>query len=156
MPRSRIANLPVRVAAGAFILNSGLTKLQADKETAERVHETASAAYPQFASVPPARFTKALASAEVALGAALLLPPVVGDAAAGLGLTAFAGGLLGLYVNIPGMRQEGSLRPSQGGIALAKDVWLAGIGLTLLSGSVGQRRTERLRRKAKGAHHSGD
>ena len=154
MSRSRLSNLPIRIAAGAFILNSGLAKLQADKETAEHLHQTAVGAYPQLESVPPARFAKGLASAEVALGAALLMPPLVGDATAGLGLTAFAGGLLGLYANLPGMRQEGSVRPTQNGIALAKDVWLAGIGLTLLAGSVGQRRVSRLRHKAKDLHEA--
>ncbi len=153
MSRSRIANLPVRAAAGAFILNSGLTKLQADKETATRVHETATTAYPAFDSMPSERFTKLLASAEVALGAALLAPPLVGDAAAGLALTAFAGGLLGLYAKIPGMREEGGVRPTQNGIALAKDVWLVGIGLTLVTGSLGQRKVERLHRRLKAAQH---
>ena len=44
------------------------------------------------------------------------------------GLVAFAGGLAGLYAGTPGMRKEGSLFPSQEGTALAKHVWLAGIG----------------------------
>jgi hypothetical protein len=30
------------------------------------------------------------------------------------------------------MRQEGSIRPSQEGIGLAKDVWLLGAGMTLV------------------------
>jgi hypothetical protein len=51
---------------------------------------------------------------------------------AGAALTAFGGGLLSLYVRTPGMRQEGSIRPTQAGTALAKDVWLVGAGLTLL------------------------
>ena len=53
-------------------------------------------------------------------------------ALAGLGLSAFATGLLGLYLKTPGMRKEGSLRPTEQGIALAKDVWLLGIGLSLV------------------------
>jgi hypothetical protein len=147
--RARISNLPVRLAAGAFILNSGLTKLQADKDTYERLHGFASGAYPFLENAPPEQFGKALGGAEVALGGALLAPVVVGDGLAGLALTAFAGGLMGLYAKTPGMRQEGSLRPSRDGTALAKDTWLVGIGLALMAGSVGSRRVARLERKVK-------
>ncbi|HVC13313.1 MAG TPA: hypothetical protein VND62_00470 [Acidimicrobiales bacterium] len=147
--RSRISNVPVRLAAGAFILNSGLTKLQADKETHQQLHDFASGAYPLLENAPPEQFGKALAASEVALGGALLMPVVIGDGLAGLALTSFAGGLLGLYLRTPGMRQEGSVRPSKDGTALAKDTWLAGIGLTLLASSVGSRRTARHERKAK-------
>jgi hypothetical protein len=52
--------------------------------------------------------------------------------AAGTALTAFSGALLGLYLRTPGMRQEGSLGPTQQDIPLAKDIWLAGIGASLL------------------------
>lgn len=147
--RSRPSNVPVRLAAGAFILNSGLTKLQAEKETHQRLHGFASGAYPFLESAPPEQFGKALGAAEVALGGALLAPVVIGDGLAGLALTSFAGGLLGLYMKTPGMRQEGSVRPSKDGTALAKDTWLAGIGLTLMLSSIGSRRVARLERKAK-------
>lgn len=147
--RSRLANLPVRVAAGAFILNSGLGKLKAEKETAQHLHGFASGVYPMLENVPPEQFTKLLAVAEVGLGGALLMPIVVSDGLAGLGLTAFAGGLLGLYAKTPGMRQEGSLRPTQEGTAIAKDSWLAGIGLALMASSITSRRLTRLERKVK-------
>jgi hypothetical protein len=147
--RSRISNLPARVAAGAFILSSGLGKLQAEKDTHEQVHGFASGTYPFLESVPPEQFGKALGAAEVALGSALLMPVVVGDGLAGLALTAFASGLLGLYAKTPGMRREGSLRPSKEGTAIAKDAWLAGIGLTLMASSIGARRAARHERAAK-------
>jgi hypothetical protein len=147
--RSRLSNVPVRLAAGAFILNSGLTKLQADKESHQQLHGFAAGAYPFLESAPPEQFGKALAGAEIALGSALLAPVVIGDGLAGLALTSFAGGLLGLYMKTPGMRQEGSVRPSKDGLALAKDSWLAGIGLTLMASSIGSRRTARLERRAK-------
>lgn len=147
--RSRLSNVPVRLAAGAFILNSGLTKLQADKESHHQLHGFASGAYPFLENAPPEQFGKALAGAEIALGSALLAPVVIGDGLAGLALTSFAGGLLGLYMKTPGMRQEGSVRPSRDGLALAKDSWLAGIGLTLMASSIGSRRTARLERRAK-------
>jgi hypothetical protein len=136
--RTRIANLPERIVAGAFILSAGLDKLQADEEHAAGVHGMAKGTYPFLADVPPPQFTKALAVGEVALGGALLLP-VVSDRMAGLGLAAFAGGLLGLYAKTPGMRREGSVRPSQQGTAIAKDVWLLGIGLGLVADSFRRR-----------------
>lgn len=139
---SRLANLPERFAAGAFILNSGLTKLQSDKETAGTLHGMASGTYPVLEQLPPEGFTKGLGMAEVALGSALLFP-LIGDGLAGLSLTAFAGGLVGLYLKTPGTRQEGSVRPTQQGIALAKDFWLLGIGASLVAHSVGARRQSR-------------
>lgn len=154
--RSRLSNVPVRLAAGAFILNSGLTKLQADKETHHQLHGFASGVYPFLENAPPEQFGKALAGAEIALGSALLAPVVVGDGLAGLALASFAGGLLGLYMKTPGMRQEGSVRPSKDGTALAKDSWLLGIGLSLMASSMGARRTARLERKAKKQRHAAD
>lgn len=148
--RSRLANLPVRVAAGAFLVHSGLNKLKAEKETAQQVHGFASGTYPFLENVPPEQFTKLLGASEVGLGGALLMPVLVGDGLAGLGLSAFAGGLLGLYAKTPGMRQEGSIRPTQEGTALAKDSWLAGIGLALMASSLTSRRLSRLERKVKG------
>jgi hypothetical protein len=35
------------------------------------------------------------------------------------------------------MREEGSLRPTQQGMSIAKDVWMFGIGLTLLIDGLG-------------------
>jgi hypothetical protein len=61
-----------------------------------------------------------------------LLIPVVPAGLAGAGLTAFSGGLLGLYAKTPGMRKEGTLLPTQQGIPLAKDIWMAGIGIGLI------------------------
>lgn len=128
---SFIRTLPPRLTAGAFILNSGVGKLSADEETAARLHGMAAATYPVLGTMKPQDFTKLLAVGEIAVGTTLLLP-VVPAALAGLALTAFSGGLAGLYLKTPGMRMEGSLRPTQQGIALAKDAWLAGIGLGLI------------------------
>ena len=76
-------------------------------------------------------FVKALSASEVVIGAALLLP-FVPTGAAGVGLATFSAGLLGLYLRTPDMRLEGSLRPTEQGIPLAKDVWLAAIGASLI------------------------
>jgi hypothetical protein len=124
-------HVPIRVAAGAFILNSGLNKLRADDEELHKgVHGMASTAYPQVSDVDPRTFVRAQGAAETALGAALLAP-MVGPATAGAGLAAFSTGLLGLYARIPGMTVDG-VRPSQQGMALAKDSWLLAMGLALM------------------------
>jgi hypothetical protein len=124
-------HLPPRIAAGAFILNSGVGKWSADDETAAQLHGFAVGTYPFLAKLKPRDFVRLLAASEIALGAALLLP-VVPAVVAGAGLTAFSGGLLGLYARTPGMRKEGSPLPTQQGIAIAKDVWMLGIGLGLV------------------------
>jgi hypothetical protein len=134
-------HLPPRIAAGAFILNSGLGKLSADEETAARLHGFAVGTYPFLGKIKPKDFAKLLAVSEIALGSALLVP-VVPAGLAGAGLAAFAGGLLGLYVKTPGMRKEGSIFPSQQGTPIAKDVWLAGIGLGLVIDDLADRRRE--------------
>ncbi|MET8681116.1 hypothetical protein ABZW18_26920 [Streptomyces sp. NPDC004647] len=123
--------LPLRLASGAFILNSGLSKRGADQEAAEQLHGFASTAYPVVGRHEPQRFVRMLSTAEIALGTVLLVPAVPG-VVAGAGLTAFSAGLVGLYLRTPGMRQEGSLRPTEQGIALAKDSWLLGIGMSLI------------------------
>ena len=124
-------HLPQRITAGAFILNSGIGKLSADEETAAQLHGFAAGTYPFLNKVKPKDFARALAITEITLGAALIIPWVP-SLVAGAGLTAFSGGLLGLYVRTPGMRKDGTPLPTQQGIPLAKDVWMAGIGLGLV------------------------
>jgi hypothetical protein len=127
----RARHLPPRIAAGAFILNSGIGKLSVDEEAAARLHGFAVGAYPFLGKLKPQDFARLLAVSEIALGSALLLP-VIPTAVAGAGLAAFSGGLLGLYARTPGMHQENSPRPTQQGTALAKDVWMMGIALGLV------------------------
>lgn len=124
--------LPGRLVTGAFILNAGVGKWSADEETAARLHGMAVGTYPFLARLKPKDFARMLSVSEIALGSALLLP-VVPAGLAGAALTAFSGGMVGLYLQTPGMRQEGSLRPSQQGTALAKDLWMLGIGLSLVA-----------------------
>jgi hypothetical protein len=129
--RVKARHIPVRLSSGTFILNSGLEKRTADEQTAAQIHGFASAAYPMLKSIDPASFVKLLSAGEIALGAALLLP-VVPTLLAGLGLTAFSAGLVGLYFRVPGLRREGSLSPTEAGLPIAKDVWLLGSGLGLV------------------------
>ena len=122
----KIADIAPRVATGAFILNSGLGKRTVDEGTAKGLHGMAAGAYPVLGKLEPQQFAKLLAAGEIALGAA--------------GLTAFAGGLLGMYLRTPGLRKEGSLAPTQDGIGIAKDVWMLGIGLGFVADAVARRR----------------
>lgn len=129
-----------RVATGAFILNSGLGKRTVDEGTAAGLHGFAASTYPFLKGVQPATFAKALSTAEIVLGAALLTP-FVPTAVAGAALTGFSAGLLGLYLRTPGMTKPGrSVAPTQEGLPIAKDVWMLGIGLGLLTrGLIGDR-----------------
>lgn len=130
--------VPLRVSAGAFILNSGLAKLRADDAAARQTHGFAAGAYPSLRRLDPRLFVGAFSAGEIALGTALLVP-LVPAALVGAGLTAFSGALLGLYLRTPGLRQEGSLRPTEEGIPIAKDVWLLAIGLAFVVDDVRDR-----------------
>jgi uncharacterized membrane protein YphA (DoxX/SURF4 family) len=132
----RLRHLPGRLTTGMFIVNSGLSKRHAGDDTAVTLHSMAAEAYPFLRSVPPQRFVHLVSAGELVLGTALLLP-VVPTVVAGVALTVFSGGLLGLYLRIPGMREAGSLRPTQQGMSIAKDVWMFGIGLMLLIDGLG-------------------
>lgn len=145
MARTRLSHLPARLSTGIFIANSGWGKLRADEETAKRVHGTAVQAYPALGRVGPMVFIRVLGLTELLLGVALTVP-FVSTTKAAAGLTAFAAGLLGLYARVPGMRLPGSWRPSPQGLAVAKDVWMAGIGLTLLADQASARLRRRVRR----------
>ena len=138
----KLRHLPGRIATGAFILNSGLAKRTADDATEATLHGMAAGAYPFLQKAEPKQFVRALSTGEIALGTALLLP-VVPTALAGAGLTAFAGGLIGLYLRTPGLREDGSLRPSAQGIGVAKDVWMLGLGAGLVLDALGERRRAR-------------
>ena len=121
----------LRLVTGAFFLNSGVSKFSLDAEGAGRLQDMTANAIPQAKQVAPTTFGKLVAGAEVALGAALLAPFVPTRLAA-LGLTAFSGGLLAVYAKTPGLTQSDGIRPTPAGVPMAKDVWLAGIGVALL------------------------
>ncbi|MBL1092109.1 hypothetical protein ACWCXK_06630 [Streptomyces sp. NPDC001739] len=149
-----VRDVAPRLATGAFILNAGLTMLKADQGTAEGVHGMACTAYPFLQRIPAERFTRLLACAEVAVGGALLAP-FVPTRLAGLALTGFSGGLVGMYLRTPGMHEPGSPRPTQEGLPLAKDVWMLGTGLGLLAAPGRRRRAARGHRCRPGHHHYG-
>jgi uncharacterized membrane protein YphA (DoxX/SURF4 family) len=128
-----LTHVPLRVTTGAYILNSGISKLGADEGTAQFLHGAAAATYPKpFASMEPKAFAKLLAYSEIAVGAALLAPMVPATVAGGV-LTGFGASLVGMYLKTPSMTLDDGIRPSQEGTSVAKDVWLVGAGLTMLS-----------------------
>jgi hypothetical protein len=142
-----LSEIAPRISAGAFILNSGLGKRGADAETAAGMHGFAAGTYPFLKSIPPQQFVQGLATAEIVVGAAMLTP-FVPTFVAGALLTGFSGGLLGLYLRTPGMRKPGSLAPTEQGLALAKDSWLVGIGIGLMTRGLIERKPRVTMKKA--------
>jgi hypothetical protein len=162
---AKIRRAPVRAAAGAYILNSGIGKLSADDETAKRLHSTAGNSYGFVEKLDPKMFTKILAGGELAVGGMLLLP-IVPPLVAGATLAGFSGLLLKTYWETPGVHEDGNPRPTPAGSGMAKDVWMLGMGTGLMldatlspahdkkveiTSTVAEKRTGRARRKAKKA-----
>lgn len=129
---TRLWHLPVRLSTGLYFLNSGLSKQRMDDQTAEQLHGMATTAFPAFAKLTPQQFASLLSASEVAVGVGLVAVPFVPPMLAGLGLLTFGAALNALYLRVPGLRQEGSLRPAQQGIPFAKDFWLTSIGAALV------------------------
>ncbi len=140
---TRLWHVPVRLATGAVILDQGLSKLEVDEEGAKWFHERAVIVFPQLQDMDPKDFVRLLSTCEIGLGGALLAIGLVPSGLAGLGLSAFAGCLTRLYLTAPGTRREGSLAPSQQGIALVKDIWMLAIGVALVLDAVTGRRRRR-------------
>jgi hypothetical protein len=134
----KLSHVPIRVTTGAYFLSSGLDKRGLEGQAAEGMHGWATSVVPPLRRLDPQRFARLLSAGEIALGAALLVP-IVPSAVGGAGLVAFSAGLLQMYLTTPGMRREGSLRPTEQGTPLAKDVWLLGAGLTLLVDDLSER-----------------
>jgi hypothetical protein len=140
-------HIPVRLATGAYILHSGIAKRETDEAAAQGIHGFATTAYPEFKDTPPEKFVSMLSTGEIAVGA-LLLTPIVPTVVAGAALTTFAGLLGRLYLNGPGLREEGSLKPTEQGTAISKDVWMLSIGAALTIDALGDRRHKRKAKKA--------
>jgi uncharacterized membrane protein YphA (DoxX/SURF4 family) len=135
--RIHVRDLPTRLATGAYILHTGLEKWHGTEEQANGVHGAAAGAYPFLARVPPRMFLKGLALAEIGVGATLLTP-IVPNTLAGAALSAFAGGLVTMYLRTPAMHKPHSVWPTRAGIGVSKDVWMLAIGLGLLADRGGE------------------
>jgi hypothetical protein len=147
---AKIRRAPLRAATGAFILNAGLGKLRAGEEAAQGIHGMATGTYPFLAPIEPPKFLKLVGASEVALGGALL-SPFVPAGLAGTALTGFSGALLNMYWRTPGMHEPNSPRPTQQGTAIAKDVWMLGIGVALMLDAMLTRSDKGSRRGSKKA-----
>jgi hypothetical protein len=134
--------LPLRVGIGAFFVNSGLEKRTLEEQPAEALHAMAANALPPLKRVDAVTFARLLSGTEIAIGAALLLP-IVPSAVVGAGLVGFSAGLLRLYWATPGAHRPGNPRPTPQGIALAKDLWLFGAGVTLVLDDLANRARRR-------------
>ncbi|WP_298253656.1 hypothetical protein [uncultured Arthrobacter sp.] len=127
----RPSHIPLRLITGAFILNSGLGKRGLDEGTAGYLQAMAATAFPQAAQLEAGQFGKLLASSEIAVGSALLAP-FVPSRLAGLGLLAFSAGMMTMYFRTPELTEKDGIRPTQDGIAVAKDSWMVAIALALV------------------------
>ena len=123
----RISNAILRGIPGAYLLQSGYGKLGMDAQAAEGLKQFAATGVPQFAEWDSQTFATFIAGTELAVGAALVTP-FVSKRLAGAGLLAFSAGLLSMYFRNPEMTQEDGIRPSEQGIQLSKDAFLAAIG----------------------------
>jgi len=130
----RIWQLPLRLATGAYILNSGIGKRAPNEERAKRLKAQAELVHPQFAAMEPLAFQQLLSRAEIALGVALL-GPFLPSRLVGAALAVFSGSLLRMYWKNPEFHPPGDPRPSPPGIAVSKDVWMFAIALALILGS---------------------
>ena len=130
-----LAQLPIRLTTGAFVLNSGIGKLSISDEEAEGLQQMAANGVPVLADMSPAAFRRVIAATEISVGAAQLIPKVPGWLA-GSALSAFSAGLLNMYLNTPGMTQDDGVRPSSDGTAVAKDVWMLGAGVSMVVDSL--------------------
>ena len=129
---TRLAAALLRVPTGLFILNSGAGKLGADEGTAEFLHGMAQTGIPALKDVDPKTCAKFVAYSETGIGAALLAP-FVSNRLAGAALTTFGAGLLTMYFGNDAMTEDDGIRPSQEGLSLSKDSWLAAIGTALMA-----------------------
>ena len=127
----KISTALLRAVPGAFILNSGINKLGLDEESAAGLQQMAANGVPMVENLTADQFGKFLTYGEIAVGSALLLP-FVPTRIAGAALTTFAAGLVSNYFSIDSMTKDDGIRPSEDGIPVAKDTWLAAIGLALM------------------------
>ena len=127
-----LSNAILRGVTGAFVLNSGLSKLGMPTEVAQGLQGFAATGVPAVAKLSPDTFAKVIAYSEVGIGATLLTP-FVPKKIAGAALGTFSAGLLSMYFRNPAMTEDDGIRPSQDGIPLAKDSFMLAIAGALIT-----------------------
>jgi len=128
---ANVRRAPIRLTAGAFVLNSGVSTFNASDQKAKRLQTSAAKLVPQVERMDPRTFAKALAAGEVTLGTALMLP-IVPPAIAGLGLSAFAASLLATRQPISGQNSDEPGETSTAAVPGATEAWMLGSGVSLL------------------------
>lgn len=127
-----LSNAILRGVTGAFILNSGLSKRGMPTEAAQGMQGFAATGVPALKNMSPDTFGTFITYSEIGVGAALLTP-FVPKKVAGAALGTFSAGLLSMYFRNPAMTESDGIRPSQEGMSLAKDSFLAAIAGALLT-----------------------
>src|SRR5699024_9137822 len=127
----KLSTALLRAVPGAFILNSGIGKLGMDEETAAGLQQMAANGVPMVENLTASQFGKFLSYGEIAVGSALLLP-FVPTRIAGAGPTTFAVVLGSNFSSDDPRTKDAGVRPSEDGSAVARDTWLASIGLGLV------------------------
>ena len=125
-------HIPTRLATGAYVLHAGIEKWHGNPDQAARMHAMATGAFPMLGKLAPTTFLRLLAAVEITTGVALLTP-LVPNALAGAPLTAFSAALTAIYLRTPALHKPHSIWPTPAGIGISKDVWMLGIGLSLLA-----------------------
>ena len=127
-----LSNAILRGVTGAFVLNSGISKRNMPTEAAQGLQGFATTGVPALAKMSPDAFGKFISYSEIGVGAALLTP-FVPKRVAGAALGAFSAGLLSMYFRNPAMTEADGVRPSQEGMSLAKDSFMAAIAGALIT-----------------------
>ena len=127
-----LSNAILRGVTGAFVLNSGLSKRNMPTEAAQGLQAYAATGVPAVTTMSPDTFGKFVSYSEMGIGAALLTP-LVPRKVAGAALGTFSAGLLSMYFRNPDMTESDGIRPSQEGMSLAKDAFMAAIAGALLT-----------------------
>lgn len=128
----RVSNAILRGVSGMYLVQSGLGKKDAPVEVYEHLKNMAATGIPQFKEWDSKTFGQLLWISEVGIGA-MLLTPFVSKRLAGLALTAFSAGMLTMYFNNDNMTQDNGITPTEEGIPLSKDIWLAAMGAALVA-----------------------
>ena len=130
---AKLRRAPVRIVTGAFILNSGHRQARRRRRGRQDDPRDGRRGVPDSREGPAHAVRQSGRRFRGRARESRCCCPIVPAGLAGLGLIGFSGSLLGMYWRTPGMHEEGSIRPTQQGTAIAKDVWMLGIGAALVA-----------------------
>jgi hypothetical protein len=119
------------LSAGAFVVNSGVSRFGADDAAMKRLQTSAAKLVPQVERMSPRTFSRAVAAGEVTLGTAIMLP-LVPAAAAGIGLSVFAASLVAARQPTSGQHVDPTDDATGSAVPNATEAWMLGSGVSLL------------------------